>query len=469
MPIFSRSKGDLKPLPFPVIGSLNGVHMFGAAQDAILKSSLTEHGKIVWKMFEEALTLIVVTDDCANHDKHMTHFLDLVFNAVVLLCGLEDILSLCNRNVERLKKEVKLSLTLVDHILRNGQSDINTSMCDLTRAVDVLYSPDHSHLQPVLDSFTSAAMSPYGCLMVHNRLSLATERWWALPSLEQTLLLLLMSSLPYSNARDIPVFLPIGSPKIAHRLLTFHLLSGVEVAVICGPQPTLTSLQTEVERFWRPNFESIRSLSRLVPRFIPEAIQLDNSVLGFLLINTEQSQTLWTIQPFSDERRFSGNLPNAATRMDVLRSFYKQTVGQLFPLPESLVQDEPTKAHPTEFDLNGEEAAPPVVVSNQANNKDNHDKESSTDSSFNGDQDNPLGKGMLETPLGKHQIAETYQCANNYKCYAIHAPPYQFFVMFACSLPTYAMRSVAHRTFEDLLSQEGMKGGITGGKYKPKG
>ena len=82
VPVFSRSMGDLKPLPFPVIGSLNGVHMFGAAQDAVLQSSLTEHGKIVWKMFENALTLILVTDDDgANHDQHMLHFLDLVFNA----------------------------------------------------------------------------------------------------------------------------------------------------------------------------------------------------------------------------------------------------------------------------------------------------------------------------------------------------------------------------------------------------
>ena len=82
VPVFSRSKGDLKPLPFPVIGGLNGVHMFGAAQDALLQSSLTEHGKIVWKMFENSLTLILVTDDDgANHDHHMLHFLDLVFNA----------------------------------------------------------------------------------------------------------------------------------------------------------------------------------------------------------------------------------------------------------------------------------------------------------------------------------------------------------------------------------------------------
>ena len=189
VPVFSRSMGDLKPLPFPVIGSLNGVHMFGAAQDAVLQSSLTDHGKIVWKMFENSLTLILVTDDDgAHHDHHMLHFLDLVFNAggfylllfhpisiylsecffsfqrviyasyesldhlissilVVLLCGVEDIVSLSNRNVERLKKEVKLSLNLIDYMLRNGQLDATTSMADLTRGVDVVLAPNFSHLQ----------------------------------------------------------------------------------------------------------------------------------------------------------------------------------------------------------------------------------------------------------------------------------------------------------------------------------
>ena len=80
--------------------------------------------------------------------------------------------------------------------------------------------------QPILDSFSSAASSPYGCILVHNRVALATERWWALPPLEQTLLLLLVAALPHASARDLPVFLPIGSPKIAHRLLTFHLMTG---------------------------------------------------------------------------------------------------------------------------------------------------------------------------------------------------------------------------------------------------
>jgi len=444
VPVFSRSKGDLKPLPFPVIGSLNGVHMFGAAQDAVLQSSLTEHGKIVWKMYENSLTLILVTDDDgANHDLHMLHFLDLVFNAVVLLCGIEDIVSLSNRNVERLKKEVKLSLTLIDFMLRNGQLDNNTSMADLTNGVDVLLAPDVSHLQPVLDSFTSSASSPYGCVLVRNRVALATERWWALPSLEQILLLLLVAALPHSSARDLPVFLPIGSPKIAHRLLTFHLMTGVEICVICGPEPSLASLQPNVERFWRPAFESLRNLSRVAPRFIAESISLDPNLLGFVLVNSAQNQCLWTVQPSFDDRSISGHSLPISARLQILRSYYKKLVGELFPLGRD-GDSASTPSSASAEDSSGETASenPP-------------EKEE--------EEDNPWGRGCVETPHGKHQIAETYRCADDHKCYAINAPPYQFLLLFSPSIPTYALRSVAHKTFELMLNH-----GSTG-KNKPKG
>jgi len=455
VPVFSRSMGDLKPLPFPVIGSLNGVHMFGAAQDAVLQSSLTDHGKIVWKMFENSLTLILVTDDDgAHHDHHMLHFLDLVFNAVVLLCGVEDIVSLSNRNVERLKKEVKLSLNLIDYMLRNGQLDATTSMADLTRGVDVVLAPNFSHLQPVLDTFTSAASSPYGCILIYNRVALATERWWALPSLEQTLLLLLVAALPHASSRDLPVFLPIGSPKIAHRLLTFHLMSGVEICVICGPEPSLATLQPDIERFWRPTFENLRNLSRLTPRFIPESLSLDPNLLGFVLVNTAQNQCLWTVQPSYDERPLSDhNLPTSA-RLHFLRSYYKKLVGEIFPLRHCHVTSDVASGNSDE-----ESSRDPSSTEPAEETLKTQKKEDSTSSN----EDNPWGKGIVETAYGKHQIAETYRCADDHKCYAINAPPYQFFLLFSPTIPTYALRSVSHKTFELLMSQ-----GSTG-KNKPKG
>lgn len=40
-------------LPFPVIGSLNGVSMFASNQDASLLNTVTDDAKVVWKVFHE--------------------------------------------------------------------------------------------------------------------------------------------------------------------------------------------------------------------------------------------------------------------------------------------------------------------------------------------------------------------------------------------------------------------------------
>ncbi len=38
----------------------------------------------------------------------------------------------------------------------------------------------------------------------------------------------------------------LSFPQVPHRLLTFQLIPGVEVCVICGPSPPLSDLEREV-------------------------------------------------------------------------------------------------------------------------------------------------------------------------------------------------------------------------------
>lgn len=45
-------------LPFPVIGSLNAVHMFASNHGASLKSTTTDDAKIVWRDFYDRYTLV---------------------------------------------------------------------------------------------------------------------------------------------------------------------------------------------------------------------------------------------------------------------------------------------------------------------------------------------------------------------------------------------------------------------------
>uniref|UniRef100_A0A2C9KJ92 FUZ/MON1/HPS1 first Longin domain-containing protein n=1 Tax=Biomphalaria glabrata TaxID=6526 RepID=A0A2C9KJ92_BIOGL len=107
LPVFTRSVGNVKPLPFPVIGSLNAVHMFSANHDATLQSTTTDDARIVWREFHNSLVLIAVMGrDGASDDAHMGKLLDNVFHAMVLLYGLDDLVNI--KNVERFKKEIRV-------------------------------------------------------------------------------------------------------------------------------------------------------------------------------------------------------------------------------------------------------------------------------------------------------------------------------------------------------------------------
>lgn len=104
----------------------------------------------------------------------------------------------------------------------------------------------------------------------------ATESWWRLGMPEAVLLPWLVASLPPQAARDYPVYLPHGSPKVSkgggggaeavppvggagpclappctllqvpHRLLTLTLLRGLELCLLCGPRPPLGQLDPQV-------------------------------------------------------------------------------------------------------------------------------------------------------------------------------------------------------------------------------
>ncbi|CAB4041632.1 Hypothetical predicted protein, partial [Paramuricea clavata] len=83
IPLFTRTKGDLPQLPFPVLGSLNGVHMFARNQNVQLVNTITQgDAKIVWKMFHNSVMLILVTSNDDSSDIHALSLLDLMFNSL---------------------------------------------------------------------------------------------------------------------------------------------------------------------------------------------------------------------------------------------------------------------------------------------------------------------------------------------------------------------------------------------------
>uniref|UniRef100_A0A8C4Q938 FUZ/MON1/HPS1 first Longin domain-containing protein n=1 Tax=Eptatretus burgeri TaxID=7764 RepID=A0A8C4Q938_EPTBU len=111
IPLYSRPAEPGKQLPFSVISSLNGVHMFGGGQGVELLTTCSSTGKLAWRNFHNTITMMLVTDDNQSSEAYLQRLLTSFFDAMVLLVGLEDLANI--KNVERLKRDLRVSVTWV--------------------------------------------------------------------------------------------------------------------------------------------------------------------------------------------------------------------------------------------------------------------------------------------------------------------------------------------------------------------
>ncbi|XP_075045660.1 protein fuzzy homolog isoform X2 [Mixophyes fleayi] len=325
VPLYCRSKGSSRQLPFSVIGSLNGVHMFANNQDVLLTSTRTTNSTVVWRTFHESINLIMMSCESTASEFSLNKLLENVFSAMVLVIGLDDLVNI--KNVERLKKDLRACYKLIDSFLTESER-----MGDLTQCVDCIIAHDVAILQECLDGFTQAAESEFGCLMAGGKLVAATEKWWRLASQDVMLLCWLLASLSPHSSRDYPVYLPQGSPTVPHRLLTFQLVPGVDVCVLCGPSPSLQKVESElVERFWKPVVDPIKSCLRVQLRSFPASVPLHRGILGLLLVNRDLNKSLYTVQahPVEDMQRTEMKF-TLEQRRAALRSFYTLVISRYF-------------------------------------------------------------------------------------------------------------------------------------------
>ncbi|XP_021537049.1 protein fuzzy homolog isoform X2 [Neomonachus schauinslandi] len=300
VPLFCRSSRGGAParqqLPFSVIGSLNGVHMFGQNLEVQLSSARTEDTTVVWKSFHDSITLIVLSSEEGTSELRLERLLQMVFGAMA-------------------------SYRLIDSFL--GDSEL---IGDLTQCVDCVVPPEGSLLQEALSGFAEAAGTAFGSLVVSGRVVAATESWWRLGTPEAVLLPWLVGSLPPQAARDYPVYLPHGSPMVPHRLLTLTLLPGLELCLLCGPRPPLSQLDPQLlDRWWQPVLDPLRACVPLGPRALPAGFPLHMDILGLLLLHLELKRCLFTVEPSADQE------PSPEHRRRLLRAFYTLVTASHFP------------------------------------------------------------------------------------------------------------------------------------------
>ncbi|XP_029971108.1 protein fuzzy homolog isoform X2 [Salarias fasciatus] len=377
--------------------------MFGGGQGAVLSSCETEAGGgVVWRVFQDSVMLIAVSRGGGKEEQvRLRRLLENVWSCMVLVLGQDELVHV--KNVERLKKELRSCFSLIDLLLEEKLEGILGS---LTHCADSLLPPNASVLQETVDGFARAADSEFGCLIVHGRIASATEKWWRLAPQEVILLSAFVRSLSSSGSAscDYPVFLPQGSPTVAHRLLRFQLLPGADVCVLCGPTPPLHEAEAQlVGRFWSPLVETLRECLALGERCLPGSVTLRPDVLALLLINRETRRSVCCVQMFPHHHTLS-----KTRRWELLRSFYTFSTSRYFS------QEEAACGPPEERALVGD-----------------------------------FLQGF------SHQPQQCYLVTEECKSFGLQTPQHQLFLLSPPDVPTFALRTVATQTLADIVAATG--------------
>ncbi|XP_019122692.2 protein fuzzy homolog [Larimichthys crocea] len=420
VPLFTR--GASKQLPFSVIGSLNGVHMFGGGQGVVLSCCETEDGgKVVWRVFHDSVMLIAVaaggqggagrssSSSSKEVEARLQRLLENVWSCMVLVLGQDELANV--RNVERLKRDLRSCFGLIDQLLEDRHEGI---LGNLTHCADSLLPPNPALLQDAVQGFAQAADSEFGCLVVHGRIAAATEKWWRLAPQEVVLLSALMRFLSASGSSscDYPVFLPHGSPTVAHRLLRFHLLPGADVCVLCGPTPSLHRAESGlVVRFWTPLVETLRDCLAVGERCLPGSVSLRPDVLALLLINRETRRSVSCVRTSTNHPPGHPPLPSKTRCWELLKLFY------IFSTTRYFTQEETLCVSPEERAQRGNT------------------------------EDFVLGFS--------HQPLQCYLVSEECKSYGLQTPQHQLFLLIPLSVPTFALRTVATQTLSDIVTATG--------------
>ena len=93
-----------KKIPFPVTATLNCLYSYAENYGVKLYSSDSEKFKIIWRKYHSSITLILIEKQQPIDEKVYSHKLDMLFDALVLVYGLEDLINITNN--EKFKKEI---------------------------------------------------------------------------------------------------------------------------------------------------------------------------------------------------------------------------------------------------------------------------------------------------------------------------------------------------------------------------
>ncbi|KAK8380785.1 hypothetical protein O3P69_008017 [Scylla paramamosain] len=390
VPLFVRHAGPGKPPAYALIGSLNGVHVFGESHGVTLCSTRTKNASFTWRTYHDSIRLVLIRGSEVVADSCDSRLLDLMFASLVLLLGLDNLTS--GTNIERLKRDIRPSYLLLDKLLsRAVNSSDNLGFSHLTGCAECVIPPDQHILQSELEKYAEGVDSSCACVMMNGQVVSGTRSFWSLSHMELVLLPLLVATNTFTVARDLPIYLPDKSPNVPFRMLVVKLTGHVYAITLCGPTPTLTEIIRLASSSWAPVYQVLESITTLLPWNIAPGLlsQIDHSVIGLLLVNYDHKKCVSCVH-LSEESR-SPPL-NTAKKSAALEAVYRSVIGPLLQPPAVPPDDFPSRLHPD------------------------------------------------------HVPLESYVSTDSYKVYVMQSSPYHLLILYPPALPIQIARKVTLRT-----------------------
>ncbi|XP_055614208.1 protein fuzzy isoform X2 [Uranotaenia lowii] len=293
VPIYSKKKGECE----------NGVD---------LSITHLEEGMIIWKEYDGTLMMIGIARGIT--EKVLRNLLDYSYHAMVFCVGIAAIKKI--KNIDRFKRELKNCYALIDQLLEVVESDF-------FRYNEAVLCLESLTMLGKLNDFSVQIGSPFCSILVRQKVACGTEGWWDLDIVDRKLLMVLLGA-SSTIQQDVPVFLPKKSPNIAYRFISIPITQGVSICALCGAEPPYDKLQTLSQQFWMSEIDLLITVEQNYPKNYPSSIELDPSIMGFLLLNKEHSKFVLTrnVQLTNTGKR----TPSSNHRLDILRTFYHQSV-----------------------------------------------------------------------------------------------------------------------------------------------
>lgn len=246
--------------------------MFCKSQGITLYSTHLDDGIVMWREFDNCITLIVAAKGIA--DRVVADLMQLVFDAMVLSLSLNELRRFC-RNAEHLKRELKPFHPLIDKLIASVDTD-------LLRYSDCVATPaSNGQLAERLAEFGERIGSPFCCLLAYQKIIAGTEGWWALAVNDRKLLIGMLSAASVPNPPDYAVFLPAKSPNVAYRFVCVPIWQNISVCVLCGAEPRYGEIEQLVATVWtRSEYGPLEAAEMCYPRNFPSSVQFSASILG---------------------------------------------------------------------------------------------------------------------------------------------------------------------------------------------